>query len=300
MRHHAKTRHLDTTVDDGFSIHYREAGRRSSTGVVLLHGSPSSSFSFREIVPVLGEDHYAVAPDMPGFGFSDAPEPEAFDYTFEHLAALVEEFITEIGLEQYVLYVTDFSTPVGYHLATRHPERVLGIVVQNGNAHEAGLGDAWDPTRAYLEDPTPEHRAALPEWLNFEGTRDTYLGGLPERLVPLYPRESWHLDWERLSQHLEAHFQLFGDYQSHIDRFPAIADYHRTHQPPCLLLWGRHDPFFDIAEVLAFDAALDTFEAHVYDGGHFLTESHGAEIAAMVSSFVHDVLVHDAPETPGG
>jgi pimeloyl-ACP methyl ester carboxylesterase len=288
MQHIAKTRHLDRSVG-GFTIHYREAGRRSSTGVVLLHGSPSSSFSFREIVPVLGADHYVVAPDMPGFGFSDAPEPDEFEYTFEHLAEIVEEFVADIGLERYVLYVTDFSTPVGYYLATRHPDRVLGIVVQNGNVHEAGLGEAWDTTRRFLDDPSPENRAALPEWLNFEGTRDTYLGGVPDRLVPLYPRESWHLDWERLSQHLDAHFQLFCDYRSHIQRFPAIAEYHRKNQPPCLVLWGRHDIFFDIAEVLAFNAVLDRLEVHVYDGGHFLTESHSAEIAAAVNTFVHDV-----------
>ncbi|GAB2620925.1 alpha/beta fold hydrolase [Pseudactinotalea suaedae] len=291
MQRIARTRHLDRTIE-GFTVHYRETGVPGSSGIVLLHGSPSSSHSFREVLPGLGSEHYAVAPDMPGFGFSDAPAVEEFEYTFEHLATRIERFLEDIGLQQYVLYVTDFGTPVGYYLATRHPERLLGIVVQNGSVHDAGLGEPWDAVRRYWSDPTPENRAAIGDWFTFAGTRDTYLSGLPERLVPLHPRESWHLDWERLSRqgNIDAHERLFLDYRRHVDRFPEIAEYHRRHQPPCLVLWGRHDPFFDIAEVLAFHEELDRLEAHIYDGGHFLTETHADEITTAVRAFARDVV----------
>lgn len=274
-------------------MHYRESGVPSSTAVVLLHGFPSSSRSFREILPVLGADSYAIAPDLPGFGFTDSPSVDEFDYTFEHLAAIVEALLEDLGVEQYVLYVTDFGTPVGYHLATSRPEGILGVVVQNGNVHDAGLGEAWDAARRYWEDPTPENLAAIPEWLTFEGTRDQYVGGIPERLRPLYPRESWHLDWERLSRpgNLDAQRRLFLDYRTHVARFGEIAAYHREHQPPCLVLWGRHDVFFAIDEILAFHDELDRLELHVFDSGHFLTETHAAEVAELVRAFVADVRV---------
>jgi pimeloyl-ACP methyl ester carboxylesterase len=290
VRHSAKTRHRERMVH-GLRVHYRESGRPAATAVVLLHGFPSSSHSFREVLPVLGEQNYVLAPDLPGFGFTDSPPLDRFEYTFERLSLVVEQLISELGVERYVLYVTDFGTPVGYHLATRQPDRVLGLVVQNGNAHEAGLDEAWDTARRFWADPTPANRAALPDWLTFEGTRDQYLGGVPAELQELVPPESWHVDWERLNRPgiVAAQFALFTDYRNHVARFGVIADYHRRRQPPCLVLWGRHDQFFNIAEVLAYHEVLHTLELHVYDGGHFLTETHGAEIAALVAAFVTDV-----------
>lgn len=291
MRQVAKTRHRDREVA-GMRVHYREAGTPLSTAVVLLHGAPSSSYSFRDVLPILGEYAYVVAPDMPGFGFSDAPSPDRFDYTYERLSRVIEALLDDLGIERFIVFVTDYSTPVGYFLATRHPDRILGIVVQNGNAHEAGLGEAWDSARRYWAEPTVQNRAALPDWLTFEGTRDTYLGGLPAEVAELHPPESWHLDWAHLSQpgRTGVYFQFFYDYRSHVARFDEIAEYHATHQPPCLLLWGRHDPAFDVAEVLAYHRALDTFEAHIFDAGHFLLETHAAEVAELLLSFARDVL----------
>lgn len=291
MKYTTKTRHRDRELD-GLQVHYREAGVSSSTAVVLLHGSPSSSYSFREVLPVLGETTYVVAPDLVGFGFSDAPGVDEFDYTWERLSEVVEALLDDLGVERYVLFVTDFSTPVGYYLATRHPERVLGLVVQNGCAHEAGMGPAWDTVRRFWADPTEENRAALPEWLNFEGTRATYLAGLPERLEELHPRESWHLDWERMARpgHIEIHWRLFNAYQLHVARFDEISAYHAEHQPPCLVLWGRQDTFFDIAEVLAYHQEMARLEAHLFDAGHFLLETHATEVADLLVGFVADVL----------
>lgn len=291
MRRTAKTRHRFHELD-GLRLHYREAGVPSSTAVVLLHGFPSSSYSFREVLPTLGEHAYVVAPDLPGFGFSDAPPLSEYAYSFERLSYVVEALLDDLAVTQYVLLVTDFGTPVGYLMAMRRPEQVLGLVVQNGNTHEEGLNEAWDAPRRFWADPSDENKAALPEWLNFEGTRDQYLAGLPAELQERHPPESWHLDWERLSRpgNVDVQFALFTDYQHHVARFPAIADYHAEHQPPCLVLWGRHDTFFDIGEVLAYHREMTTLEAHVYDAGHFLLETHGPEVAAHLVAFVQDAF----------
>lgn len=291
MRRIARTRHRYRDLE-GLRVHYRESGMPSSTAVVMLHGFPSSSYSFRDVLPVLGEHAYVVAPDLPGFGFSDAPAPDEYEYTFERLSRVIDALIAALGVKRYVLFVTDFGTPVGYFMATRHPERVMGLVVQNGNAHDAGLSEAWDAPRRFWAEPTQENRAALPEWLNFEGTRDQYLAGLRDELRELHPHESWHLNWERLSRpgNTDVQFQLFYDYRNHVARFDEIAAYHREFQPPCLVLWGRHDTFYDIAEVLAYHQVMTTLQAHIYDAGHFLLETHAAEIADLLVTFTGDVL----------
>ncbi|MBB3036407.1 alpha/beta fold hydrolase [Hoyosella altamirensis] len=291
MKRTAKTRHLSRELA-GTTLHYREAGVPSSTAVLLLHGFPSSSYSFRDVLPVLGEHVYVIAPDIPGFGFSDAPPLDEYEYTFEHLSHVIEALIDDLRVERYVLYVTDFGTPVGYHMAMRHPERVLGLIVQNGNAHEAGLNEAWDAPRKYWAEPTEENKSAIPEWLNFAGTREQYLGGLRSELQELHQRESWHLDWERLSRpgNIDIQFQLFYDYRKHVARFADIAAYHQKHQPPCLVLWGRHDPFYDIAEVMAYHQEMTTFDAHIYDAGHFLLETHAPQVAELLVTFIDDVF----------
>lgn len=291
MRRAAKTRHHERDVG-GVRVRYREAGVPSATALVLLHGAPSSSYFFREVLPVVGEHAYVIAPDLPGFGFSDAPTPAEYDYTYDRLSRVVEDLLDGLGVSRYVLFVTDYSTPVGYALATRRPERVLGLVVQNGNAHPEGLNAGWDTAKRYWADPSEANRAALPDWLTFAGTRDTYLGGLPAEIAALHPRESWHLDWERLSRPdaLDVYFEYFRDYRTHVARFPEIAAYHAEYQPPALVLWGRHDPAFDVAEVLAYHRSLRTVEAHLFDAGHFLLETHAAEVADLLVTFVADVV----------
>lgn len=283
-----KTRHR-TVEADGLTVFYREAGRPDSPGLLLLHGFPSSSHSFRNVMGPLAEVARVVAPDMPGFGFTEAPA--TYDYTFETMARSIDAFTRAVGLDRFFLYVHDFGAPVAYHLALARPDRVLGLVVQNGNAHEEGLGEAWGAARAYWADPTPENRAALPDWLNFEGTRAQYVGGVPERIKPLFAPEGWHFDWARMNRPglVDVQFRIFCDYARHVARFPEISAYHRKHQPPALLLWGRHDTFFEVDEVLAYGRELDRLDMHIWDGAHLLLETHHQECAALMRAFVLNV-----------
>ena len=280
-----KARHRTIEVD-GVKLFYREAGRRDSPGVLLLHGQPGSSYGFRHVISPLAEVARVVAPDLPGFGFTEAPEDYA--YTFEAMARTIDALTREIGLERFFLYVHDFGAPVAYYLALARPDRVLGLIIQNGNAHEEGLGPDWVPNKAYWADPTPENRAKLPEWLDFEGVRHTYVGDIPDRLEPLFAPEGWHLDWERMRRPglVEIQFRIFADYGRYVARFPEISAYHRDHQPPALMLWGRHDPYFEIEEVLAYARELDRLEMHIYDAAHLLLETHPRECAALMCEFI--------------
>jgi pimeloyl-ACP methyl ester carboxylesterase len=285
-----KTRHETLSVN-GLDVFYRHAGDRKKPGLLMLHGFPTSSHMYRKLIEPLADAAYVVAPDLPGFGFSSAPSLDQFDYTFENLADTIEAFVAALGLDRFFLFVNDFGTPVGYYLAMRRPDRIHGLIVQNGNAHDEGLGAQWDASKAFLANPTEANRARLPEWLNFTGTRDQYIGDLPERLRRLYPPECWHLDWERMSRpgNTDIQFEIFKDYRSHIARFPAIQAYHREHQPPCLLLWGRHDRFFDLEEIMAYSRDLDAIEIHVLESGHLLLETHHRECVDLVTRFMRDV-----------
>ncbi|WP_327028928.1 alpha/beta hydrolase [Micromonospora sp. NBC_01740] len=289
MRAVQKVRHRRADVD-GLEVFFREAGRPGQPAVLLLHGFPSSSHTFREVMPTLADVAHVIAPDLPGFGMSSSPTVDDYDYTFENLSWTIENLLDQLGIERLFVYLHDFGAPVGYHLATRAPTRIRGLIVQSGNAHQDGLGEQWDSARAYWADPTDAKRADLPDWLNFAGTRDQYLAGLPERLRALHAPESWHLDWERMSRpgNVDAQFALFTDYANHVARFDELAAYHRAHQPPALVLWGRHDAYFDVDEVLAYHRVLERLDAHIYDGGHLLLETHAAECAELMRAFVLD------------
>ncbi len=283
-----KAKHQTTKVD-GVDLFYREAGRPDAPGLLLLHGQPCSSHYFRHVMGPLAQVARVVAPDLPGFGFTEAPED--YPYTFQAMAQTVEALTREIGMERFFLYVHDFGAPVAYSLALAHPERVLGLIIQNGSCHEEGMGPTWIPSRAYWADPTPENRAKLPDWLNFEGVRHTYVGDIPDRLKPLVAPEGWHLDWERMSRpgRVEVQFRIFADYDRYVARFPEISAYHRRRQPPALLLWGRHDPYYQLQEVLAYARELERLDMHIYDGTHLLLETHHQECAALMRAFILDV-----------
>jgi pimeloyl-ACP methyl ester carboxylesterase len=283
-----KARHHTIDVD-GVNLFYREAGRRDAPGVLLLHGQPSSSYSFRDVMSPLAEVARVVAPDLPGFGFTEAPDD--YPYTFDAMARTIDALTQKIGLERFFLYVHDFGAPVAYYLAMARPDRVLGLIIQNGNAHQEGLGPDWEPNKAYWADPTPENRAKLPAWLNFEGVKGTYVGKIPDRLKPWFAPEGWHLDWERMNRPglVEIQFRIFEDYGRYVARFPEISAYHREHQPRALMIWGRHDPYFEIDEVFAYARELDRLDMHLYDGAHLLLETHHQECAALMREFILDV-----------
>lgn len=282
------TRHHTAKIN-GVELFYREAGTRGAPGLLLLHGQPCSSFYFRHVIEPLSEVAHVVAPDLPGFGFTEAPAD--YPYTFEAMAETIDGLLGEVGMERFFLYVHDFGSPVAYALALKYPERVLGLIIQNGNAHEEGLGEPWNLVKSYWAEPTPENLAKIPPWLNFEGVKHTYVGAIPERLVPLVAPEGWHLDWERMSQpgRIDMQLRIFSDYSAHVARFPDYAAYHRDHQPAALLLWGRHDPYYDIAEAEAYGRALERIDMHFYDGTHLLLETHHAECARMMGRFIAEV-----------
>jgi pimeloyl-ACP methyl ester carboxylesterase len=283
-----KIKHRTIEVD-GVTVAYREAGLAEAPGVLLLHGFPSSSHSFRHVMSPLAAVAHVVAPDIPGSGLTQVPE--GYAYTFERLGRTIEAFTAAVGLDRFFLYVHDYGAPVAYYLALAHPDRILGLIIQNGNAHEEGLGHTWDDARAYMAEPTPENRAKLPEWLTFEGTRDQYIGVGSDRLKQLNPPEDWHTDWERLRRPglTDIQFGIFVDYAWHIARFPDISAYHKKHQPPALMLWGRHDPYFEIEETLAYHRELERIDIHIFDGAHLLLETHHDECAALMGDFIVNV-----------
>jgi pimeloyl-ACP methyl ester carboxylesterase len=286
---HTKTVHQAVEVD-GRRIFYRRSGRKNCPALLLLHGFPSSSFGFRALMPLLSDAADLIAPDLPGFGFTEVATE--YDYTFENISHTMDRFLETLGVTRYFVYLHDFGAAVGYLMAMRSPERILGLIVQNGNAHEEGLGPAWDAAKAYWTTPSQENRKRLGNWLNFKGTRDQYIGGIPERIKPLFAPETWHLGWERMSRpgNIDLQFRLFEDYQNHVARFALISTYHKSHQPSCLVMWGRHDVFFQVDEVLAYERELDDVQIHVLDGAHFLLETHAEECATLMREFIQRVI----------
>jgi len=276
-----KTRHRFVDVD-GLKIFYREAGADTSPALLLLHGFPTSSHMFRDLIPALADDYRVVAPDFPGFGFSEAPERAQFRYTFDHLADVIERFTTVAGLIRYAIYVFDYGAPVGFRLATRHPERITAIVSQNGNAYQEGLSEGWNPIQRYWKEPTPKNRAALRNFLTPETTRWQYTHGVQDE--SLVAPESYTLDSALLDRPGidEIQLDLFLDYASNVALYSKFQDYFRTHRPPLLAVWGKNDPFFLPAGAEAFKRDIPAAVVRFLDTGHFALETHTAEIAAAI------------------
>jgi pimeloyl-ACP methyl ester carboxylesterase len=271
---------------DGVSIFYREAGNPNAPTLLLLHGFPTSSHMYRNLIPGLADRYHLVAPDLPGFGFSEAPDRAHFAYSFEHLTDVIDRFTEVLGLRRYSIYVFDYGAPVGFRLAVRHPERIAAIVSQNGNAYEEGLSDGWNPIQRYWNEPTPENRTALHEFLKPETTRFQYLHGVsdPTRVAP----ESYTLDSALLARpgNAEIQLDLFLDYRSNVAGYRDFQAYFRKRQPPFLATWGKHDPFFLPAGAEAFRRDLPNAEIHLFDTGHFALETHAAEIGATIRDFL--------------
>ena len=269
---------------DGVDLAVRLAGDRARPALLLIHGFPSSSGSFREVIGPLAQDCFVIAPDLPGFG--DSPPVER--PSFARFAELIDGLLTRLGVGSFHLYLHDYGAPVGLHLATRAPRRIRGLVVQNANAHESGMGPQWSATRAYWADPTSEHEAEATAHLSVDGVREQYVGGVPRDIAERIDPRVWENDWRIMSLpgRLELQRALVLDYRNHVARFGEIADYLARWQPPALMLWGRHDVFFGLEETLSWMKALPRMEAHVLDGPHFLLETHAAECAALMRAFV--------------
>jgi pimeloyl-ACP methyl ester carboxylesterase len=260
------------------------AGEASKPAVLLLHGTPNSARMFREVAPALAEAAYVIAPDLPGHGESDALPV----VSFAALGLAILELLDRLAIGPRFIYLHDWGAPVGLQIAMQSPERVLGLIVQNANAHRTGWGPGWEATRAYWSHPDPKNEALATAHLTLEGTRDTYISGVPTDVAERIPPGHWEEDWQAMTLpgHMETQRALITDYGNYAARFDAIAQYLERWQPPALMVWGRHDVFFDLAEVLSWMRALPRMEAHVLDAGHLLLETHAAAAVSLMLDFI--------------
>lgn len=276
-----------TAPVNGFKIFYREAGDPQKPAMLLLHGFPTSSHMFRNLIPQLADDYHVIAPDLPGFGFSDAPDHGSFSYTFENVAKVMGDFVEQIGLKKFAIYIFDYGAPTGLRIALRFPDRISAIISQNGNAYVEGLSKDWAPIRTYWENPTRQNRDALRVLSTLETTRWQYHHGVtdPERRVA---PEAILLDQVLLDrpQSAEIQLDLIGDYKSNVALYPNFQEFFRTHRPPTLAVWGKNDPFFLPAGAEAFHRDNPDAKVVLYDTGHFALETHAAEIGQEIRSFL--------------
>jgi pimeloyl-ACP methyl ester carboxylesterase len=275
---------------NGNAIFYREAGAKDAPALLLLHGFPTSSHMFRNLIPILADRYHVIAPDFPGFGFSDAPARKTFSYTFENLANTIDQFTQTIGLNRYAIYIFDYGAPIGLRLALAHPERVTAIISQNGNAYEEGLSQGWNPIQKYWKEPTEANRSALRDFLTPESIKSQYTHGIrDERLVA---PEAFTLDSALLARPGidEIQLDLFLDYASNVALYPKFQEYFRTQRPPLLAVWGKNDPFFLPPGAEAFRRDNPNAEVHLLDTGHFALETHGSEISAAILAFLGKTL----------
>ena len=274
-----------TVKIDGLDIFYREAGDRTKPTILLLHGFPSSSHMFRDLIPKLSDKFHVIAPDYPGFGYSSAPSVSDYDYTFDNLSSVVEKFVNTVGLKRFAIYVQDYGAPVGFRIAVRNPERISAIITQNGNAYNEGLEGFWNPIKAYWDKPTEENAAKLREFLNLEGTKWQYTHGTrnPENVSP----DAYQFDQFLLDRpgNKDIQLKLFYDYRSNPPLYPQWQAYFRKHHPPTLVVWGKNDQTFVAAGAEAYKRDLKNLDFHLLDTGHFALEEDGELIAVHIREF---------------
>lgn len=278
--------HYRNVTADGIKIFYREAGDLNAPTLLLLHGFPTSSFMFRDLIPQLADNYHIVAPDFPGFGFSDAPDRARYKYTFHNIAKTIEAFTEAVGLNSYAIYIFDYGAPVGLRLALAKPDKILGIISQNGNAYEEGLSKGWDPIKKYWQQQTQANRNALREFLLPKGIKWQYTHGVNDET--LIAPESYTLDSFLLARpgNDEIQLDLFLDYASNVALYPKFQEYFRMKKPPLLAVWGKNDPFFLPEGAKAYQRDIPKAELHFFDTGHFALETHSREIATVMRDFL--------------
>jgi pimeloyl-ACP methyl ester carboxylesterase len=277
-----------TVAVDGVDIFYREAGNRKNPSLLLLHGFPTSSVMFKNLMVALSDKFHLIAPDYPGFGFSAFPPMNDFEYSFENISVYINKFTEAINLKSFTIYLHDYGCAIGLRICMRNPEKIERIIVENGNAYIEGIGSQWDETRDYWENPTEEKKQKVAAFLSEDGTKMQYTAGLPEELLTHVSPESWILDWDRMSRpgNIEMQFYLNCNYKSNIEMFPAFQLYFRKHRPPALIIWGKYDAFFDVAEASCYKRDLPDAQIHILDGGHQALETNFNEVLDIISSFM--------------
>lgn len=281
----ARTRYRSMEID-GVDVFYREAGPANAPVVVLLHGFPTSSNMFRNLIPALASRYRVIAPDYPGFGYSDAPDRAHFKYTFDSYAAIVDTLLTRLKAERYALYVMDYGAPVGYRIALKHPERVSALIVQNGNAYVDGMQAFWEPIRAYWKSGSPEDRAALRKAVTADFTRWQYTDGVKD--TSLIDPTVWTVDQALLDRpgNVEIQLDLFHDYRTNVELYPRVHQFFREHRPATLIVWGANDQMFVADGARAYLRDLPQAELHLLDTGHFALEDKGEQIARLMLDFL--------------
>ncbi len=280
-----------TKKADGVNIFYREAGSPSRPTIVLLHGFPSSSHMFRDLIPLLSPHYHIIAADMPGFGYSDQPAPAEFSYTFDHMADVMDAFLDSVGVQKYSIYIQDYGSPVGFRLFLKHPDRIQAIITQNGNAYSEGLSSFWSESiEPYWKERNRETEAKIRELLTSDTTKFQYTKGYvaPERVSP----DSYYFDQMTLDRPGNAAIQLalFYDYQNNVKQYPMWHEALRRYKPPVLAVWGKNDPIFLPAGAEAFSRDVPNAEIHLIDSGHFALEDHARDIAGYIDAFLHQKL----------
>jgi pimeloyl-ACP methyl ester carboxylesterase len=279
------THYRNVTVNE-LNVFYREAGKADAPTILLLHGYPTSSHMFRNLIPILSKNYHVIAPDLPGFGYADAPDNKKFNYTFDNLTTTMQGFIDKLGIKRFAVYIFDYGAPVGLRLAMANPEKITGIISQNGNAYEEGLSNGWDPIKKYWKDPSQANRDSLKDFVSEKTTWFQYHEGVsdPSLIAP----EAYTLDQHFLDRSgvIENQLDLLKDYRTNVALYPKFHQYFRTYHPRLLLVWGNKDPYFLPAGAEAYKKDLPDATLKFYNTGHFALETHVTAIGADILNFM--------------
>lgn len=276
---------------NNLKIFYREAGEPSNPTIMLLHGFPSSSLMFKNLMHAFADKYHLIAPDYPGFGFSELPDDAQFDYTFGNIASLIGRFTDMLHLRNFGLYLHDYGCPIGLRLCLNMPEKINFLLIQNGNAYKEGIGKEWNETIDFWNNPTKEKEQKVREFLSESGTKMQYTAGLPENMIERLSPELWLVDWEimRRPGYVEMQFKLNTDFQSNMRLYPQFQEYFRKYQPKTIVIWGKYDPFFNVKEADCYKRDLKAPEVHLLDGSHMLLETNFDEIILILKQFLKQI-----------